>query len=144
MATNSRPEEVPQVEVRSRELGTLTELDPDSLEKGYTYRWVHKSGLKVARARARGYRIVDPTSETILNAVGESPEAADGTYTLGDVVLMRIKTLDFRARRKAKKIKTDKRLKGPIRKFRRTAQETGAKRGEQIEVITTKDPQKED
>lgn len=146
MAARPQPSEVPEVEVKSRELGSLTELDPACLDKHYTYRWVHKSPLKVARAKARGYRIVDPANEEIRNAVGESPEAADGTYTLGDVILMRIKRDEYRARRKTQKRKTDKRLKGPVRKFRRTAQERGALRGQHIEVITdNKDPEgKED
>lgn len=148
MASNAKPatskQEIPDLEVHSRELGTLTELDPATLDKRFTYRWVHKSAMKVARARARGYVMVDPSTETILNAVGESPESADGTYTLGDVVLMKLPKLQHRARRLAQKNRTDKRLKGPTRKFRRTAKEKGLQRGQDIEVITNKDPEKED
>jgi hypothetical protein len=144
VASNSQPKEVPQVEVTSRELGTLTELDPQFLDKAFEYRWVHKSQLKVARARARGYVIVDPNTEEIKNAVGDSPDAVDGTYTLGDVVLMKIKRLDFRARKINQKRRTDKRLKGPVRKFKRDTSAKRTRSGEAIEVITNKDPEQEE
>lgn len=136
MAANK---EVPQVEVQQRDLGTLTELDPESLEAGYVYRWVHKIPLKVARAKYKGYVIVDPAEEKILNVTGDSPETEDGTYTIGDVVLMRIKKLDYKARRHALKRKADKRLKGPERKFRKDVDATARQRGIEIEVITDKD-----
>lgn len=144
MATKPQQQEVPDLEVTSRELGTLTELDPTTLDKNFTYRWVYKSPLKIARARARGYVMVDPSTEDVLNAVGESPESADGTYTLGDVVLMKLPKLQHRARRIAQKNKTDKRLKVPARKFRKTVQEKSRLRGQEIEVISKKDPEKED
>lgn len=143
MADNTQKREVPQVEVTDREISTMLQLDVDKLDHNYEYRWVHKSPLKVARARARGYRTVEPDSEEILNAVGESPAAADNTYTIGDVVLMKIKKLDHRARRVAQKRKTDARLKGPVRKFRKSAQEKARLRGQNIEVITDKDPEPE-
>lgn len=144
MASNPKPE-VPQVEVTSRELGTLTELDPQTLMKGFEYRWVHKSPLKVARAKARGYTIVDANVEELKNAVGESPDiAADGTFTLGDVVLMKIDRLGLRARKIAQKRRTDKRLKGPVRKFKRDTSAKRTRSGEAIEVITNKDPEQEE
>lgn len=140
MATNRAPKEVPEVEVYNRELATLTDLDQSLLDPNFTYRWVHKSGLKIGRQRARGYVIVKPSEEEILNAAGEAPEAADGTYTIGDVVLMKIKKIDHRARRHAQKRKTDKRLKGPVRKFKREARSKTDRAGQRVEVITTKDP----
>ncbi len=140
MVDNTSRKEVPQVEVKSREFGSLLDLDLSKLDSDYQYRWVHKSPLKVARARARGYRLVEPNSEEILNAVGESPAAADNTFTVGDLVLMKIKKLDHRARRIAQKRKTDARLKGPVKKFRKSAEEKSALRGQTIEVITDKEP----
>lgn len=142
MASNSA-REFPEVEVQSRELGTLIELDPKTLDPKFEYRWVHKSGLKIARQRARGYVIVDPVEEKITNLVGESPEAADNTYTIGDVVLMKIKKLEHRARRHGQKKRTDKRLKGPVRKFRKDAAGKRTRSGERVEVITNKDPQED-
>jgi hypothetical protein len=136
--------EVPDLNVKSRELATLSELDLSTLDPNFTYRLVHKSPLKVARARARGYIIVDPAHETILNAVGEAPEAEDGTYRVGDTILMKLPKLTHRARRKAQKRKTDKRLRVPERKFRKQAAEKAALRGQDIEVITSKDPEREE
>lgn len=143
MAMVGRPktqEVLGEIEVYSRELATLTDLDVDKLDPNYSYRWVHKSGLKIGRQRARGYVVVDPAKEEILNAAGESPESADGTYTIGDVILMKIKKIDHRARRHAQKRKTDKRLKGPVRSFKRKAREKVDRAGQRVEVITTKDP----
>jgi hypothetical protein len=140
MATRPRAQEVPEIEVYNRELATLTDLDESTLDPNYTYRWVHKSGLKIGRQKARGYVIVKPEDEEIKNAAGEAPEAADGTYTIGDVVLMKIKKLDYRQRKHAQKRKTDKRLKGPVRKFKREARTKTDRAGQRVEVITTKDP----
>lgn len=122
-------------------LGSGLDLDLDSLNRDYTYRWVHKSPKKVARARAKGYRLVDPQAEPAIRTVGgESPESTDGTYSVGDVVLMRVPKSTHKARRRALKKRGDQRLKGPERKFRRDAQVAGQARGlsEPIEVITTK------
>lgn len=143
MATSrSRTSEVPEVEVVSRELGTLLELDTATLDQNYVYRWIHKSPLKVSRARARGYTMVDPGTEEVLIVVtGGAPETADGTYTIGDVVLMKLLKSEHRARRIASKRKTDKRLKGPVRKFKRAAQEKVQGRYNQsVEIISKKDP----
>jgi hypothetical protein len=141
----SSAQEVPEIEVYNRELATLTDLDPETLDPDYIYRWVHKSGLKIGRQKARGYVIVKPEDEEVKNAAGEAPEAADGTYTIGDVVLMKIRKLEHRQRKHAQKRKTDKRLKGPVRKFRRDARSKTDRAGQRVEVITTKDPQgKED
>jgi hypothetical protein len=144
-ASNTKPKEVPQVEVHSREISTLLDLDLETLDRAFKYRWVHKSPLKTSRARARGYVTVDPNEEPEIKTVGgESPEiAADGTYTLADVVLMKIDIAEHRARRVVQKRKTDKRLKGPVRKFKREAASKRDRSGDAIEVITTKDPEKE-
>lgn len=139
-ATRPQTTEALDIEVKSRELGTLLEIDPSLLDPKYTYRWVHKSNLKIARQKARGYIIVNPAEEKILDAAGESPEAEDGTYTLGDVVLMKILKDEYRARRHAQKRKTDTRLKGPVRKFKRSAASKTDRSGQRVEVITNKEP----
>lgn len=140
MARNPERKEEPELEVYNRELGTLVELDSASLDPNFQYRWVNRAPQKVARAKARGYIVVDPSKEEIKNLVGESPEASDGTYTIGDVILMKLLKSDFRARKKAVKRKTDKRLKSPVRRFRRAAREGGLREGRDIEVISKKDP----
>lgn len=140
MAAKPQTQEALDIEVKDRELGTMLEINPKYLDPKFTYRWVHKSNLKIARQKARGYVIVSPAEEKILDANGESPEAEDGTYTLGDVVLMKILRDEYRARRHAQKRKTDTRLKGPTRKFKRTAQGKTDRSGQPIEVITNKEP----
>lgn len=137
MAANK---EVPQVEVIQQDLGSLSQLDSRTLNPKFVYRFVHKSSLKVARAKARGYVIVKPEEETILNAVGDSPEAEDGTYTIGDVVLMKCPKDVHRARRHHTKRKTDARLGAQKKKFSRTAKQAARRAGVDIEVITDKEP----
>lgn len=132
--------------VQSRELSTLADLDPSTLDKKAQYRFVYKSPLKLARAKARGYVVVDPLEEDgIRNLAGEPMEvASDGTYTVGDTVLMKISKVAYRAREKKKKRKTDMRLKGPTKGFKKKAREQGSVRGQDIEVITKKDPEQGD
>lgn len=138
MAANSK--EVIQVEVEQRDLGTQLELDPSTLDPAYVYRWVRKVPLKMARQKVKGYEIVVPADdEGIRNVFGDSPEAEDGTYTMGDVVLMRCKKQSHKARRHAVKRRTDQRLRGPEKKFRRESDEIAQKRGIDIEVITDKE-----
>lgn len=144
MGTNKQAKEAPQIEVTDRELGTLVELDPATLDPKFQYRWVHKTPLKVSRHKAKGYVLVDPAEEEdIKNVVGDSPEAEDGTYTIGDVVLMKIDKTHYKARRHAVKRKADQRLKGPSKKFKRDTKAAAARRGVDIEVITDKEPKEE-
>lgn len=142
MAKSSSP--VPaeaEFDVKDRELAQITDIDLSSINPDYVYRWVHKSQRKISRKRAVGWEIVVPADEPdIRNTLGDPlEEDADGTYTLGDVVLMRIRKVQHRARRHAVKRHTDQRLRGPERKFKREARDRGAERGLSIEVITDKD-----
>lgn len=139
--SDKRKEVVQDLQVEARNLAGLTELDMSTLDSNYTYRWVNSAPLKVARARANGYVMVDSSEEEILNAVGESPEAEDGTYRVGDCVLMKIKKLPYKARRKAVQRTTKSRLKGPTKKFQNKAESSARQRGlDNIEVITDKEP----
>ena len=133
--------EVPTVSVESREnLGSMLELDISGLDPKYNYRWVHKSPLKVARAKAKGYRFVDPENTDVKNVFGDSPEtAADGTITVGDVVLMFSDKNLYKARKRKQRAKSEARLKGPERKFRKEAEQASQIRGERVEVITDKE-----
>ena len=121
-------------------LGSGLDLDPETLDPAYNYRWTHKSPKKMARARAKGYRLVDPALESgICTVGGESPETAtDGTYTVGDVVLMKVPKSTHKKRRKAIAKRRDDRLRGPERKFRREAQAASSRLTTPVEVITTK------
>lgn len=130
-----------EVSVTSRDLSTLTELDLASLDPKFEYRWVHKSPFKVARAKARGYVIVRPEEEEgILSVVGDSPEASDGTFSIGDVILMKLAKAEHRARRHMVARKTTARLKAPTKKFKKDAAAASEQRGQVIEVITDREP----
>ena len=129
--------EVPQLQVECLEhLCSMLELDPSTLDPNFKYRWVNAASLKLARARAKGYRTVDAEVETIKNAVGDSPEAEGGVYRVGDVILMKTPIATYKSRRKVIRRKTDARLKGPEKKFRREAQQHSESYGEPIEVVS--------
>jgi hypothetical protein len=131
----------PEFGVTPRDLAELVEIDTEKLDARYKYRFSHKSPLKVARNRARGYRIVDPGVETIYTRLGEEViPAADGTYTFGDTVLMRIPRKEHQARRIAQRKKTNQRLSGPKKKFKSKARGLRDRAGNRIEVITDKEP----
>lgn len=122
-------------------LSSGLELNPAGLDNNYQYRWVHKSPGKVARAKAKGYRICTPaTDPEVQSAIGDPLDTSDGTYTVGDVVLMRVPKANHQQRRKNIKRHTDERLKGPKRKFRGEARNASHRLSEPVQVITTKEP----
>ena len=132
-----RPKEPPQIEVESLEsLGTLIELDPESLDPGYKYRWVAMVGIKIARAKAKGYIYVNAADEGIANRVGEMPDVKDNHFIVGDVVLMKCPRSTHAARRRRLQKKGEQRLKAPERKFRKEAEAVGSKFSEPVQVIT--------
>jgi hypothetical protein len=134
-------EQPPQVTVESREhMGSMLELDPSQLDKAFKYRWVNVAPLKVSRAKAKGYRFVDP-DEGIVNAVGDSPDTEDGRVRVGDVVLMKCPRTVYRERRSRVATRTKTRLGVQKRKFKREAEARGIERyGQAVEVITDKEP----
>jgi hypothetical protein len=120
-------------------LGSMLDIDPATYEPGYKYRWVYKTPMKISRAKGKGYRLVDPQTHRpkIANAVGDSPDVAeDGTYTVGDVVLMRTPLGPYRARRKIIKARERDRIKGPKRQFKKKAKSASRRLGKRVRVIT--------
>jgi hypothetical protein len=142
-AERDAQKEVPQVEVESREnMGSMLDIDLESLDKAFKYRWVHVAPIKVARAKQKGYVFVDADEETIVNLVGDSPDTEGGRIRVGDVVLMKCPRTIHRARRKRVAEKTKIRLRGPKRKFKREASSDQVRRryGTPVAVITDKEP----
>jgi len=141
--TNFNPE---SISIESIEhMGSNLDLDPRSLERGYRYRWVYRAPVKVSRAKARGYAVVDPAShQPIMNFAGDILQPVeDGTITVGDVVLMRTPEQHYRGRRKLLRKKTGEKLKGPTKSFKEKAKQEKQRNrrlSENIEVITNKDP----
>lgn len=119
--------------------GERLDLDPRTLDKGFTYRWVNKSQKYVSRRKAKGYVVVDPRRESkIKNYAGEVLEPhADNTYTEQDAILMKCPKRIHRIRRAAVELDAQNRLgvkKKQIRKgFMRKA------RGANVEVIDTQE-----
>lgn len=122
------------ISVKDREIGSLLDIDLEQLDPAFTYRWARKSPLRIARMKAKGYTLVDPDSEEVKNIVGDSVgEHADGTVTVGDVVLMKIQKKQYRGRR-SKMRKFGERRLGSVKK---TFKKLGEKAG--VEVISDKE-----
>ena len=127
-----RESDLESLEVKDREIPSLLELDLESLSKDHTYRWVRKHPLRIARAKAKGYEVVEAGDEEIKNIVGDDVgERADGTITVGDVMLMRCPKREVNARRKAVRTFNEKRLGSVKKQFKRMAKKAG------VEVTTS-------
>jgi hypothetical protein len=129
------------IEVNSRDLAALIEIDVSRTDPRFRYRLVHNSRLKAARARAKGYVIVDPDQEEIYTISGDKLEvSADNIYRVGDTFLMKIALREYKARRVAKRKKTEERLSGPKKKFKSLARSKRDRAGQTVEVITSREP----
>lgn len=139
------PEVANEIAITStNEFKSMLDLDLSTLDPNFTYRFANVAPLKVARWKARGYVVVDAIKEpNIRNAVGDAPEAEDGTYRVGDLVLMKVPKTRRAARRRALAKQRDERLKGPVKQFRSKAKKRGRRYSTGVEVITKKDITKE-
>lgn len=132
---------LPNLDVSSRDLGNLIELDVTKLDPAFKYRLVLKNRVKVGRRRSAGYVVVDPTQEKIYHVNGDEIQPdADGTYSIADLVLMKIARKDYKLRRLAQRRRTEERMEGPKRSFKRKARRTRDRAGNYVEVITDKEP----
>ena len=135
-------QEVPDVTVESREyVPSLLELADDCKDPAFKYRWVNVAPLKIARAKAKGYVVVDPNEEEIRNLVGESPGDDGGVYRMMDVILMKCPRTTHKSRRQRVAEKTKTRLGNQKRKFKKQARSLGEQRyNVPVQVITDKEP----
>lgn len=128
-------------------MGSNLDLDPRSLESGYKYRWVFRAPAKVSRAKAKGYAVVNPAThpKKIRNFAGEElVPVEDGTFTVGDVVLMRTRKDLYLGRRKKLKLRTKEKLDGQVGEFKNKAKREAkrAKLSQGIRTITNEDEEK--
>lgn len=134
----------PQVDVgyEKSDVQSMLEVDLNSLDKRFKYRWVNVAPIKVSRARAKGYEFVDPSDKSLRNAVGDALDASeDGRVRVMDVVLMRVPVARHKANRTRVRERTKTRLGAPKRKFKRDANAQVQRRyGVSAEVITDKEP----
>jgi hypothetical protein len=128
-------------------MGSNLDLDPKCLESGYKYRWVYRAPVKVSRAKAKGYAVVNPAThpKRLRNFAGEElVPAEDGTLTVGDVVLMRSKKDVYINRRKKLKRQTKEKLDGQVGEFKAKAKRAAkrARLSQGIRTITNEDEEK--
>lgn len=119
-----------------RETVSMLDLDQETLDDNYTYRWVHASPAKVTRAKAKRYTLVT-ADEGVKNSQGEDLEANEqGLIQVSDVVLMKCPKDRFLGRKAAQEELTASRLSSPKKAFKREAKKA---RPGGVEVITKKD-----
>lgn len=134
----------PQVSVgyEQQDVQSLLQVDLNSLDKRFKYRWVNVAPIKVSRARQKGYEFVDPSDKSLRNIVGDALDTSeDGRVRVMDVVLMRVPKGRYAANREKVKDRTKTRLGAPKRRFKKEAQaQTRSRYGVATEVITDKEP----
>lgn len=120
---------------------SLLDLDPNSLDPERHYRWARADDLRIARMKAKGYRIEEVDEEhPILNMLGEKPgDTSEGVYRVSDVILMSTKKQVFRVRRARIKKLTRARVGEAKGKFKKLAAKASRKAGHDIDVITDKE-----
>lgn len=74
---------------RRRDNPSIHDLDESTMDPTRHYRWVYRGGdgLKVARAKLRGYR-TEKLTKGGVRPIAEVDSAGDGAIVIGDTVLM--------------------------------------------------------
>lgn len=112
------------VEVRERRNPEdVGDLELETLDNNYYYRWVHERPQRVARMMARGYHIVSATESGVKTLTGQEDHAADDRLRNGDTVLMAVSKARYLEGRNEVQKLARKRLEAPERQFRKKARE---------------------
>lgn len=129
-----RESELEGLEVRDREIPSAMDIDLSALDPDRQYRWVRNAQLRIARAKAKGYRFVDPSAEEVNDQNGDPiGEHVDGRVIVGDVVLMWTPKGEFIGRKKSLRVQNEKRLGSIKKQFKRLARSKG------VETITNRE-----
>jgi hypothetical protein len=115
----------PEVVVRAhRDVEGMLELDMNTLDPDFHYKWVHDSPLRIARHRLRGYIPVQ-ASEGVGTVAGIDA-ATDGVIRVGDTILMKCPRERVRQREENNRRLAESRLAAPKKKFLSDARQLGA------------------
>lgn len=134
----SADDELASVSYRGLDPEQMGILDMESLNPEFYYRFVQERPQRIARMKARGGRIVSASEDGVKTFI-EDDTPADDKIRDGDTILMRFpREKHEESRRKVRKI-TRGRLATPEANFRKKAK-GAAPGGEDVQVITTKEP----
>lgn len=116
-------------------------LDTSTLSEDMHYRFVHERPQRIARMKAKGYRIVQAEADGVKPLV-EDIIGADGTIKDGDTVLMCVPRERFEAGRKKLADLNRARMQAPKQNFRKKTRKA-APSGDDIKVVTADKTDKE-
>lgn len=113
---------LPEVQAQElREVSTLLELDPATMDPVRHYRWVRSHPLQVGKARMRGYSVEEKREGGVRTLAGFLDETGDSTMRVGDVILMSCDLKEYRKRKRVQLKTAESRLSAPAKQFKRNA-----------------------
>jgi hypothetical protein len=123
----------PEVVVtENRDVNSLLELDPDTLDATRHYRWIRESPLNVGKAKMKGYTLVN-AADGVKTMTGFTDDTGDGLMRIGDVILMSCPLDAWRARKRASLNFANARLSAPAKQFKKNA------RRRQVRILNEED-----
>lgn len=103
-----------------REVTTLLELDPSTLDAAKHYRWTREAPLAVGKAKMRGYEVVH-IADGVRTLAGFLDDRGDGIMRVHDTILMACDLKEYRKRKRAQHKLGEARLSAPAKQFKRNA-----------------------
>ena len=113
-----------EVSDERREVSSMLELDPDTMEPGMSYKFVREDRMRIARHKMRGYRVVLMSESTVRPYV-EFDDSGDGAIRVGDTILMQCPTEKVERRKKQEEQVTTRRLNAPKKAVQDKAKRAG-------------------
>lgn len=121
MSDEREKQKLPEVHTSEiRDVNSLLELNPETLDPTKHYRWVRESPLKIGKAKMRGYEVVHQ-DDGVQTLAGFIDDAGDGIMRIGDVILMSCPLPGYRARKRAQLKFANARLAAPAKQFKKNA-----------------------
>jgi hypothetical protein len=139
---NERPESlIPNVRITERrDVHSMLQLDDSTVDENRHYRFVRRDSMAMTKAKLKGYSL-ELTREGGPRLLGEvNEDAADGTISVGDVVLMSCPKELFQQGRDEIDRQNEAMLSQPADEAVQKIKEAGNRKGGQaFSVITNKE-----
>lgn len=109
-----------------RDVQSMLELDPETMDKSLNYRFVKDDPMNIARKRLKGYRPVLKEADGVKTLV-DVEDQADGLIRVGDTILMACPKEGFRKRQREARKFSEGRLRIPKKRVKEKARENNIK-----------------
>jgi len=100
-----------------RDVESMLELDPETLNPNMNYRFVKDEPLNISRKRMKGYRPVLKEDNGVKTLV-EADDQGDGLIRVGDTILMACPKGAFKRRQKEARVRAAGKLRIPKKKVK--------------------------